>query len=263
MTARIAADGNAWKLTGLVIWVARLSICVLCLLSGCDRGGTRGTLEGRWVGTVKTEDDWLLARVELRNTWNGLYGRMYLQGRGEWTLVRSYSKSDERVFEMRRGDEQFVIAARATHDEIVGHSDWGSERVNVHLRRLVQLDPRLVRSYLGTYGLGSDWIRSIEVCTAELGWDQLLYVDHRTGARKALFPISQNTFFFGPGFLIPLPIEGTVTFLDVQNGRPEQLLWEQAGAPARIAERISSDPQTEAKQIARRPGSARCPPFSG
>ncbi len=263
MTTRIAAGSNAWKLTGLLIWVARLSICALCVLSGCDRSGTPGALEGRWVGTVKTAEDWLLARVELRNTWNGLSGRMYLQSRGEFTLVRSYPKSNERVFEMRRGDEQFVFAARATGDVMVGHSDWGSERVNVDLRRLAQLDHRLLRSYLGTYGLGADWIRSIEVCTAELGWDQLLYVDHRTGARKALFPASRSTFFFGPGFLIPLPIEGTVTFLDVEHGRPEQLLWEQAGAPARIAERISSDAAPEAKQIARRAGSARCPPFSG
>jgi len=64
MTDRIAVGRNAWQLTGLVIWVARLGICVLCVLSGCDRRGAAGALEGRWVGTVKTGDDWLLARVE-------------------------------------------------------------------------------------------------------------------------------------------------------------------------------------------------------
>src|SRR5712664_4454394 len=81
--------------------------------------------------------------------------------------------------------------------------------------------------------------RSIEDCTDELGWQQLIYVD-RSGGRKALFPKSEDSFYFGPGYLIPGPIEGTITFLGAMEGRAGYLMVEQAGSEPEIARRSDS-----------------------
>jgi len=103
------------------------------------------------------------------------------------------------------------------------------------LYRTLEIDRRLLDAYAGAYGDS----RSIEDCTDELGWQQLIYVG-RSGGRKALFPESEDSFYFGPGYLIPGPIEGTITFLGGTKGRARYLMVEQAGSEPEIARRSDS-----------------------
>lgn len=56
----------------------------------------------------------------------------------------------------------------------------------------------------------------------------------------ALFARSENSFSFGPGYLIPEPSEGTLTFLGVREGRASHLLVEQTGVEPEIARRSDS-----------------------
>jgi hypothetical protein len=86
--------------------------------------------------------------------------------------------------------------------------------VPFELHRTLEVDRRLLAATAGTYKRRGGELRSIEDCTGELGWQQLIYVD-RSGGRKALFARPENSFSFGPGYLIPEPSEGTLTFLGV------------------------------------------------
>src|SRR5467141_2329057 len=94
---------------------------------------------------------------------------------------------------------------------------------------------RSIAAYACAYGES----RSIEDCTDELVWQQLIYVG-RSGGRKALFPESEDSFYFGPSYLIPGPIEGTITFLGATEGRARYLMVEQAGSEPEIARRSNS-----------------------
>ena len=240
-------------LTGPLI--AFLAAAVVGLWAS-HREESSAQLEGQWVGTVG--DDFRFMRGEFATTWNGLSGRLHLQGSGELTLVKSRGIGNETLLEMKQGNERLVFTGHLTRDVMTGYVDWTDERMRFQIHRIVPVDRRRLEAYLGTYRIGSDWFRSIENCTAEFGWDQLIYVNPRNGARKALFPISGTTFFFGPGFLIPDPVEGTATFLMGEDGRVQNLLWEQAGSPATIAER--AEPGKELR-VARGDSASRCRPL--
>jgi len=244
----------------LVCWVALLTGAVVSL-SACGRGEPSEQLEGRWVGTFG--DDFQFMRAEFASSWKGQSGSLHLQGAGELSLVKSRRNGDEIVLEMKRGDEKVIFNGRATRDVMIGDLNWALGRTRFQLHRVVPMDRQRLQAYLGTYRVGSEWVRSIEDCAAELGSDQLIYVNPQNGARKALFPISENTFFFGPGFLIPDPVEGTVTFLSGTDGRVQSLLWEQAGSSAAIAERVGPGEEKQLAPTARRDSGPRCRPLPG
>lgn len=237
-------------------WIALFAVVAL---SACQRGETSERVEGRWVGTFG--DDFQFIRGEFASTWKGQSGSLHLQGIGELTLVESRQIGDEILLKLRSGGEDVVFAAHLSRDAMSGYIDWPPGRTKFQLHRIAPTDRRQLAAYVGTYRLGSDWVRSIEDCASELGSDQLIYIDHRTGARKALFPISETTFFFGPGYLIPLPVEGTVTFLLGPNGRAQNLLWEQAGLTAAIAERADPGQEPQRMPMARRDSPLHCKPL--
>lgn len=222
------------------------------------RGVTSPQLEGQWVGTVG--EDFRFMRGEFASTWSGQSGSLHLRETGELTLVKTRRIGNETFLDMKRGDEEVVFSGHLTRDTMIGYVDWAAGRTRFQLHRIVPVDRRRLGAYLGSYRVGSEWVRSIEDCAAELGSDQLIYVNPKNGARKALFPISESTFFFGPGFLIPDPVEGTVTFLMGEDGRVQNLLWEQAGSSVVIAERAEPG---EDQRVARRDDAPRCRPLPG
>src|SRR5262249_23409766 len=150
--------------------------------------------EGRWVGTFG--DDFQFVRAEFASTGRHQSGNLHLQDTGELTLVKSRRNGDEVVLEMKRGEEKVTLNGHATRNMIIGNLSWALGRTRFQLHRVVSVDRQLLQAYLGTYRVGSEWVRSIEDCGAELGSDQLIYVNPKNGARKALFPISDTTFFF-------------------------------------------------------------------
>jgi len=217
-------------------------------------------LEGQWVGTVEVADDLIFARAELIRSWTGLSGSLRLQGMGELALVWWSGISDDLVFEMEGSGEEFIASGRVSRDGLTGTLNRGGERVPFHLHRIAQLDPRRLQDFAGTYFAEPDWVRPVYVCGDVLGLNQLVAVYGKTGARKALFPINENSFFFGPGFLIPDPMEGRVTFLRDADGRPDRLLWEGSGFTPTIGERLPGESSTP---LAQSPGAARCERLSG
>ncbi len=237
-------------------WIA---LFVVVALTACQRGETSERVEGRWVGTFG--DDFQLMRGEFASTWKGQSGSLHLQGIGDLTLVESRQMADEILLKLKWGSEDVVFAAHLSGNAMNGHIDWPPGRTKFQLHRIAPVDRQRLGAYVGTYRLGSDWVRSIEDCASELGSDQLIYIDHRTGARKALFPVSETTFFFGPGYLIPLPVEGTVTFLLGPDGRAQNLLWEQAGLTAAIAERADPGQELQRMPMARRDSPLHCKPL--
>src|SRR5262249_45386216 len=240
-------------------WAAFLASAVVAL-SGCGRGEALEPLEGRWVGTFG--DEFQFMRAEFASTWRGQVGSLYLQGAGDLTLVKSGRSGDEIVLEMKYGDERVIFSPHATRDAMTGNLNWPTGRARLQLHRVVSVDRQRLQAYLGTYRMGSE-VRTIKDCATELGWDQLIYVNPKNGARKALFPISETTFFFGPGFIIPDPIEGRVTFLIGTDGRVQSLLWEQAGSSAAIAERVEPRQEQQLEPVARPEGASSCRPFPG
>jgi hypothetical protein len=197
-------------------------------LSACRPSPPR-QLDGVWVGTIELAGDLKFIRAEFGS---GLAGTLHLAGGGDLELVRASESGGQVFFEMRRGDGVFVFAGALRQDSIVGHVYHAREVLPFKLHRTIEIDRRLLDAYVGEYDS-----RSIEDCTDELGWQQLIYVDHRSGGRKALFPSSESSFFFGPGYLIPGPIQGTITFLGAAEGRASHLLVDQAGWEPRIAKR--------------------------
>ena len=87
----------------------------------------------------------------------------------------------------------------------------------------------------------------------------MMYVDPKNGGRKALFPLSESTFFFGPGFLIPEPVEGTVTFLKGMDGR-SYLVWNEYGWDVMVGQRVGEAAQPGPPLVR---GECCCYPKSG
>jgi hypothetical protein len=169
----------------------------------CQRRTTQ-QLEGRWVGTVETNDDLLFVRAEFTNGWTtGLSGSVDLQGTGRLTLSRAIQYSKHIRFEMKRGNENFTFAGQFSGDSLIGSLRDSGEPKAFQLLRVAQVDQRLLQTYDGLYQLGSDRLLVIESCASGWGGDQLIYVNSETGARKALFPTSEVSFFFGPVFSFP------------------------------------------------------------
>jgi hypothetical protein len=234
------------------------------VLSGCATREGVEPLEGHWVGSLDVGDDLLFMRAKFSRTETGLAGTLDLLGIGRLALAKSSFFASEVFFAMKRGDEAYAFTANAQNGSMVGelHSNGNRERGNFRLRRVADVDQRLIRSYVGTYRVGSDWIRAIEDCLDPWGTRQLVFVDPKNSGRKALFATSENTFFFGPGFLIPEPVEGRVTFLKARDGRP-YLLWDQEGSDVMMGERIQSSVAAQRDPSGSRALERRCNPASG
>jgi len=209
-----------------LLTVAFLSISV------CHPDAPTQRLRGVWVGTLEVGGDLRFIRAEFHS---GMKGTLHLEGAGDLTLVRKSESSNHAYFEMRRGHDEFVFVGTFRVGSITGSVHHAGQQFPFALYRTLEINRRLLDAYAGAYGDS----RSIEDCTDELGWQQLIYVD-RSGGRKALFPKSEDSFYFGPGYLIPGPIEGTITFLGAMEGRAGYLMVEQAGSEPEIARRSDS-----------------------
>jgi hypothetical protein len=203
-------------------------------LSACHREAPPERLQGPWVGTLEMGGDLEFIRAEFARGRSGMKGALHLAGAGDLILVRASESDSHAYFEMRRGDDEFVFVGAFHEGSIVGRVHHAGEQMPFELHRTLRIDPRLLGAYAGTYLQSNGDSRSIEDCTEELGWQQLIYVD-RSGGRKALFPSSESTFYFGPGYFIPGPIEGTITFFGATEGRASHLLVEQSGWEPEIA----------------------------
>jgi hypothetical protein len=198
-------------------------------LSACHQEAAPPRLQGVWVGTVEVGGDLKFIRADLRS------GVLHLAGAGDLTLVRASESGSHVYFEARREDDEFVFVGAIREEGIVGRVHHAGEQMPFELYRTLEIDRRMLEAYAGRYGDS----RTIEDCTDELGWQQLIYVD-RSGGRKALFPRSETSFYFGPGYMIPGPVEGTITFLATTEGRARYLMVEQAGWEPEIAGRSHS-----------------------
>ncbi len=244
--------------SSLVLTLSVLSVA----LSACASRFTPEPLVGRWVGTLDVGDDLRFMKLELESTWMGMSGSLDLLGTGRLELVKSSYNSTDVFFEMRGGDEAYAFTGESNDGFMIGHLHRSGHQLPFQLRRVPEINERMVRAFLGMYRVGSEWVRDIEECVDHFGSRQLMYVDARTGGRKALFPLSENTFFFGPGFLIPEPIEGTVTFFWGRDGRPH-LVWDQMGSEVMIGQPASLPEEAKARPMVRGNTAPRCKPRSG
>lgn len=203
-------------------------------LSACHREAPPERLQGLWVGTLEVGGDLKFIRAEFARSRSGMKGALHLAGAGDLILVRASESTSHAYFEMRRGDDEFVFVGAFGEGSIAGRVHHAGEQLSFELHRTLRIDPRLLDVYAGTYLQPNGDSRSIEDCTDELGWQQLIYVD-RWGVRRALFPSSESIFYFGPGYLIPGPIEGTVTFFGATKGRASHLRVEQFGSEPDLA----------------------------
>jgi len=256
---RMVGTGS-WMLTAaLVGWASFLSACAMRESSD--------PLEGHWVGSLDVGDDLLFMRANFSRTPTGLSGTVDLVGIGRLALAKSSFFASEVFFAMRRGDQAYAFTASSRNGSMVGQLHGERERGNFKLRRVAEVDPKLTHSYLGTYRVGTDWVRRIEDCVDSWGTHQLVFVDPTNHARKAMFPSSENAFFFGPGFLIPEPIEGMVTFLKSRDGRP-YLLWDEEGSEVMMGELVQPNVAAQHLPAVSGPSGSRsverrCNPVSG
>lgn len=211
-----------------------------CVLSACGGPAAPEPFEGHWVGTLDVGNDLLFMRAKFNRTWSGLAGTLDLVGTGRLALAKSSYASTDVFFLMKHGDEAYAFTGDSNNGVMAGQLHRGDQRWDFRLRRVLDVDPKWIRSYLGTYRVGTEWVRSIEDCVDHFGAHQLMYVDPKNGGRKALFPISESTFFFGPGFLIPEPAEGTITFLKGMDGR-SYLVWNEYGWDVMVGQRVSNE----------------------
>jgi hypothetical protein len=239
---------------------ASAMVAVLAL-AGCAMQSTPHPLEGRWVGSLDVGDDLRFMRAEFNQTWAGLSGSLDLLGTGRLALATSSYMSTQIFLNMRLGNEVYAFTGESNNGTITGHLHRDGRQLNFRLQQVAEVDRRLLRSYRGTYRVGSE-LRSIERCVDHWGNDQLLYIEPKTGGRKALFPTSETSFFFGPGYLIPDPIEGRVTFLKRWNGST-YVVWDEAGAEVMIGERLPLDEELKFRPVVRTSGMRHCNPASG
>ena len=206
-------------------------------------------IEGEWVGAFALGKEPVYLRVQFKTEGQGLkltvlrmlpaapLGSRVTDVRRESSYVR---------FEVMRDAETLAFDGQVQGDTISGVVEHAKKRGIFQLVRIVpmaQVDPKLYKDYGGAYEVEPNrtvFIRQHDYLKQEppfsVEWSRLYYMDE-SGRESTLYPSSETTFFAGPTYFIPLPVEVEVTFVRNQERKVTGLLWREQGRVERFAPR--------------------------
>ena len=171
---------------------------------------------GFWVGSAFFDgggDMPLRFKIEHRNqAWSATFFALLQDAEPlpvqeiEWTAPR---------LEMTRvtaSGKQISFTGQVENSTITGRVDWAGSGADLELFRtpepLAEIPSSSYADCAGVYRISPE--RSVIV--APRFWGELVYTDLGTGGNATLFPLTDSTFFAGPGMLIPGPVVVRASF---------------------------------------------------
>ena len=201
-------------------------------------------IEGLWVGAFELEKELVYLRVELKSEDEDIKLTVLYMLPGAPGVVGDVRLESSRVnFKLTRDSDTIVFDGRLQGDTITGVVEHTGESGTFGLVRWVQVDDTLYDDYMGAYELEPgrvvfirrhDFLKPDPPFPISTSW--LSYVE-ASGRVGRLYPSSETTFFSGPTYLVPFPVEVEVTFVRNQEGKVSGLVWRERGRAERAAPR--------------------------
>ena len=206
----------------------------LCGLAAPPRASAQPP-EGDWAGTLKLGDEPDRVIVHFRVEGGEVKGSLDFPLRERMNLDLSGVSLDGDRLRFQWQGERAVNAfdGRLGGGTISGGVRRGEARGTLELVRLAKVDPRVYDQYSGLYEVGPGRLISV----ARLGPGPV-FTDFETGRTGALLPLSPDTLFAGPAFLLPAPVDVKITFLRSPAGEVTGLVFAEAGRPEKRARRV-------------------------
>ncbi len=202
----------------------------------------QAAVAGQWVGVfhIRKQVAWL--RLKFEKEPHRVKLLILASQPGAATAGQEVELDSSRIrFAVTADSAQLVFDGRFDDDRISGMVTRGDDRGTFQLVREPFIDPRQYDDYVGAYELARNRfiiIRRGDRLKAEAPFSveqsYLYFVDHSDRTR-ALFPVSQDSFFAGPSFLVPLPARIHVGFVRDSQGTVTGLKWRETGRPEAFA----------------------------
>lgn len=214
-----------------------MSVFIALLICGCWRPSfaAQQALEGDWVGTLTFQEKPDLINTHFKAEGNSINGSVDYPLQKQMNLALSkISLVASRVHLEWQGRSGTTVFDGYLKDGMIsGDVQQGETRGSLQLAQVAEVNPESYDHYDGLYEL--DHNKLILIRRSQSG---LTYLDFSSGRIGMLFPSSASTFFAGPAFLIPTPIELKISF--IKNGQDEVvgLVWRPRNAPEQRARKL-------------------------
>ncbi|MGI8838035.1 MAG: alpha/beta hydrolase family protein [Pyrinomonadaceae bacterium] len=208
--------------------VLPLGLCVTCF-------SAQQSFDGHWVGTLKlngaqerVDADFKTGQGEVKGTIN------FPLKQQSFTLSKFSLVASGMDFEWQDQTGVVVFNGQVTDGIISGEVRQPGTQGTLQLVRTAKIDAKIYDDYSGLYEISPN-----KLITIALFPPGPVYVDYETGRTGALFPLSDNTLFGGPAFILPAPMEVRITFFRNSRGEVTALTFHQNGSSEKGARKIN------------------------
>ena len=205
---------------------------------------SRDLVDGQYVGAFQLKEQIVYVRVEFRTEAGATKLTVHSMMPGASGAITDVHVESSRVhFELPRDSERLVFEGRLKGDMISGSVRQNENRGTFQFVRSVQVSSEAYDEYAGAYELQPNsfvFIRRGDRLRQELPYsieESFLSYVQESGERRILYPSSANSFFSGPTYVVPVPVNVRVTFLRTKTGGIDGLVWSEQGHSERIAKR--------------------------
>lgn len=213
------------------------------LLGALVSSQSAATIEGNWIGSIRTADSSIPIRVFFLQDAGALKGTIDIVSEGirSALLAVKVPDADQVQFSLQTEAGNFDFRGKVKDGNITGDAHVGNQSGTFQMVRLVPADPVQNEQYFGIYQVDPNrylYIRTWD----ELGKDQLTYFDS-SGEAGSLYPMSSTSFFSGPGILNPFPEKMRIRF--ATTGKERELLLVETNLPEKSAKKMNIHKEEE------------------
>lgn len=202
------------------------------------------SVDGEWVGALELGSELIYLRVQVKSEEHSTKLIVLSMTPGAPGVITDVRLESTQVrFELPQDSEKLVFDGRRQGQMISGSVRHGEDRGTFQLARTVQVNPALYDEYAGAYELQSNrvvFIRRGDRLRQEPPYsieESFLYYVQESGEKRILYPSSGTTFFSGPTYVVPVPVEVEITFIRDKARKVKGLIWRERGLPERFARR--------------------------
>ncbi|HKR60362.1 MAG TPA: alpha/beta fold hydrolase [Pyrinomonadaceae bacterium] len=197
-------------------------------------------LQGNWVGGFMLAGNWVTLNVSFVGAQGAIDGTASIVFTGyesqSGVALTSISLKNSRThFEVQTNWGNITFDGKLTDRAISGTYLYAGKSGAFGLTRIVNLSPSVRSKLFGAYRAAPDHIISV---FEWIDGTSLMFVDYRSGQINTLYPLSDDTFFSGPGRAVSYPTSLKVRFVKDDQGEVTKLLWSSVGESERTATRI-------------------------
>ncbi len=211
----------------------------------------KGLMEivGDWVGGFELEGRWNFFKVKFEEKEGVIKGEVrFLPGNFLSTILAEESQSILALtregtnlhFEIPGEAENFVFDLVFQDSALQGRVRKGRVSGEAQFLQIVQVDKDILDKYLGEYYLESKRYISIFRLSQQGEEGEFSFYDSETGRVGSLFALSDTSFFSGPSFTTPFPVDIKAEFVVENSGEVSGLRWERGSFKAIFAKKAET-----------------------